>query len=105
MVRLLRTDDEDETSRGVYTSVDQDFGVDISMPSLRPVIMKGKEKTGIVIHRQFVDICFSDRILLEQFPLSDGTVSFEIIISDVFMLLLTILSRTIIVIHNIPKYC
>lgn len=76
MLRLLRVEDYDEVSRGAFTSVEQEFGVDFSMSMLRTnVIVKGKRHIGMVLHRQFLDVCFSDRVLLQQFPLSQGTVS------------------------------
>lgn len=76
MLRLFRVDDYDEVSKGAYTSVEHDFGVDFSMDMLKTnVFVKGKSHIGMILHRQFLDVCFSDRVLLQQFPLSQGTVS------------------------------
>lgn len=76
MLRLLRVEDYDEVSKGAFASEEQDFGVDFSMPMLKTnVFVKGKHYIGMILHRQFLDVCFSDRVLLQQFPLSQGSVS------------------------------
>ncbi|KAJ8936612.1 hypothetical protein NQ314_012227 [Rhamnusium bicolor] len=76
MIRLLRVEDEDSVSNGAYSSVDQEFGVDFSLATFKTnVYIKGSYHVGVVVHRQFLDICFSDRVLLRQFPLSHGTVN------------------------------
>ncbi|KAJ8963436.1 hypothetical protein NQ318_018916 [Aromia moschata] len=76
LVRLLRVEDEDTISNGAYTAVEQEFGVDFALPTLRlNVYVKGRSHTGFVIYRQFVDVCYADRVLLQQFPLSEGTVT------------------------------
>lgn len=64
------------TSQPAYTSVVLDLGVDFTLPILRTgVSVSGKDHIGMVVHRQFLDVCFTDRVLLQQFPLSHGTVS------------------------------
>jgi alpha-mannosidase II len=76
LIRLLRTEDEDTVSQHSYLSVESEFGVDFMLPTLRTgVTLKGRDHVGFVLHRQFVDVCFSDRVLLKQFPLSQGTVN------------------------------
>lgn len=58
-----------------YVSVVRELGVDISIPILRPsVFVNEKEHVGLVVHRMFLDVCYADRVLLEQFPLSHGEV-------------------------------
>lgn len=75
-LRLLRVEDYDEGSKGAFVGVDQEFGVDFSMPMLKTnVFVKGKSHIGMVVHRQFLDVCFADRLMLQQFPLSHGFVS------------------------------
>lgn len=75
LVRLLRTEDEDTISQASYLSVESEFGVDFMVPSLRTgVTLKGRDHVGLVLHRQFVDVCFADSNLLNQFPLSQGWV-------------------------------
>lgn len=75
MVKLLRTNDEDTTTMGSYVPTESEPGVDFSFPIFRTnVYFKGKEYLGLTIHRQYLDVCFSDRVLLKQFPLSDGSI-------------------------------
>lgn len=75
LIRLLRTEDEDTTSKASYIPVSHGFGVDFSMPVLRTgIVMRRKKHIGLMLHRQFVDLCFSDKALVQRFPISDGTV-------------------------------
>lgn len=65
------------TSQTAYIPSSEDFGVDFTVPILRTgVFVAGKHYIGLVMHRQFLDVCFTDRVLLQQFPLSHGAVSF-----------------------------
>ncbi|XP_017776581.1 PREDICTED: alpha-mannosidase 2 [Nicrophorus vespilloides] len=76
LMRMLRTDDNDVTSQTGYTPITTEFGVDMGLSSLKTgVILDNKEYLGMILHRKYLDICFSDRVLLKQFPLSDGTVN------------------------------
>lgn len=76
MIRLLRTEDEDTTSKSTYSGVETDFGVDFVLPFLRTgITLKGKDHVGFALHRQFVDVCFAGKDQLKQFPLSHGAVS------------------------------
>lgn len=76
LVKLLRNDDMDEVSDRGYSAVTDDLGVDFSMPILQTKIVARNydDNIGMVLHRQLVDVCFSDKSLLQQFPLSHGTV-------------------------------
>lgn len=76
LIKLLRTDDNDMTSFPMHVPMDLEFGVDYTITSLRPnVTVKGKDYVGLILHRTFVDTCFTDRVLLKQFPLSTGSVN------------------------------
>lgn len=81
MLRLLTIeDDDDEISKSSFT-FSQDFGVDISIPLFkRNVHFKNNTYTGLVIHREFLNTCYADRKILEQFPLSDGSVDISALI-------------------------
>lgn len=75
LIRLLRSVDDDYVSNGAYTLI-EDFGVDFSMPVLKTnVRINGGNYFGVVVYRQFLDVCFADKDLLLQFPLSEGSVS------------------------------
>ncbi|CAG9830162.1 unnamed protein product [Diabrotica balteata] len=78
MIRLLQANDDDTVSKSYYVPM-EDFGVDYAMPLLKSNVTtpRGNSDIGIVLHRQFLDLCFGDRELLEQFPLSDGRVSID----------------------------
>lgn len=72
---MLRTDDDDLGILPAYSPVTTDFGVDFTLPSLRTgLAIDEKNYIGVVLQRQHLDLCFADRILLQQFPLSDGKV-------------------------------
>nr|XP_023028594.1 alpha-mannosidase 2-like [Leptinotarsa decemlineata] len=76
IIRMLKVDDGEEFSNGAYTFVKQEIGVDISMPILKNnVFVKGTPHVGLVVHRQFLDICFSDQAFFQQFRLSEGVVN------------------------------
>lgn len=75
LIRLLRTEDEDMTSRNVYAPVVTPLGVDFTMPSLRSdIYFNGSHYYGVIVHRQHLDVCFVNRVELQQFPLSHGKV-------------------------------
>ncbi|XP_044745943.1 alpha-mannosidase 2 [Coccinella septempunctata] len=76
LVKLLRTNDDDISTMPSYIPTEIEMGIDFSVPALRTnVYFKGKEYLGLILHRQYLDVCFSDRVLLQQFPLSDGSVN------------------------------
>ncbi|KAF5292288.1 hypothetical protein FQA39_LY03322 [Lamprigera yunnana] len=78
LICMLKNDEEDSELMPVYSSADKDLGIDFTIPSLRTdVLINGKKYTGIILHRQHLDVCFSDRILLQRFPLSHGTVNIK----------------------------
>lgn len=74
------------TSRNVYVPVATPFGVDFTMSSLRSdIYFNDSYYYGVVIHRQHLDVCFVNRVMLQQFPLSYGKVgSKQLIRSDCF---------------------
>ncbi|KAL3288965.1 hypothetical protein HHI36_003408 [Cryptolaemus montrouzieri] len=81
LVKLLRTDDDDTTSMPSFIGSDSEPGVDISLPSFRSTVyFKGKEYMGLILHRQYLDVCFSDRVLLKQFPLSHGSINMALLL-------------------------
>lgn len=83
LVRMLKNDQDDSETLPVYTPVFNDLGVDFTVPSLRAgVLINGKEYIGAIFQRQHLDVCFSDRILLQQFPLSHGTVNIRSILPN-----------------------
>lgn len=64
------------SSQPGYTPVSKDIGVDISVPSLKTnVLVDNREYLAAIFHRKHLDLCFTDKVLLQQFPLSDGSVS------------------------------
>lgn len=76
LIRLLRTEDEDTTSHRAYAPVLAPLAVDFSLSSLRTdIYFDGSYYYGLIIHRQLLDVCFADKILLQQFPLSHGKVN------------------------------
>ncbi|XP_025832856.1 alpha-mannosidase 2 isoform X2 [Agrilus planipennis] len=71
--KLLRVEDEDLSSRPVYMPSAAEFGVDYTLPILRTDVLVGnKTYVAVTLHRQQLDLCFSDEPLLHQFPLSSG---------------------------------
>lgn len=80
LIKLLRNDDSDMLSERGYTAITTDIGVDISVPFMQTGIMVNQRENniGMVVQRQHLDTCYSDRILLQQFPLSYGTVSIKL---------------------------
>lgn len=75
-MRLLRTDDDDTTSASAYSPVSVDFGVDYTLPIFKTgVVVQSKEYVGLVLHRHHLDVCYTDRVLIQQFPMSRGSVS------------------------------
>lgn len=83
LVKLFRTNDDDIMTMGSYIPTEAEAGVDFSFPIFRTnVYFKGKEYLGLTLHRQYLDVCYSDRVLLKQFPLSDGSVSIYSIIKN-----------------------
>lgn len=75
IVRLLRTEDEDVTSQTAYAPVIATFGVDFTLPSLRSdIYFNGTYYYGATIHRHNLDVCYLNKITLQQFPLSHGKV-------------------------------
>lgn len=75
LVKLIKAQDEEENRAEVYAPSFQ-LGVDMSMPIFKTnVFMKQSYHTGLVLHRQFLDTCFMDKVLIKQFPLSDGKVN------------------------------
>lgn len=73
---MLKMTDGDSQSMPAYSPVTTDFGVDFTLPILRTGLrVDGRDYVGMVLHRQHLDVCFSDRVLLKQFPLSHGSVS------------------------------
>lgn len=64
------------TSQNVYAPVIAPFGVDYSIASLRnDVYFNGTYYYGVVIHRQHLDVCYVNRVMLQQFKLSHGKVN------------------------------
>nr|CAH7768407.1 unnamed protein product [Callosobruchus chinensis] len=81
LIRLLRVDDEDDTSSAFYAAAQDAVGVDMSMPSLRTgVYVKGAEHVGVTVHRQLLDLCFTQTDTLRDFPLSRGTINISSVI-------------------------
>ncbi|KAF2897124.1 hypothetical protein ILUMI_09045 [Ignelater luminosus] len=81
LVLMLRTDDDDLGMLPAYSPVTTDFGVDFTLPSLRTgLTIDEKNYIGVVLQRQHLDLCFADRILLQQFPLSDGKINISAIL-------------------------
>lgn len=78
IIKLLRTDDNDMISERSYSPTTDDFGVDFTVPILRTAVVANTydDNIGLIIHRQQLDTCFADKMMLQQFPLSHGTVSF-----------------------------
>ncbi|XP_060536226.1 alpha-mannosidase 2-like [Cylas formicarius] len=77
LLKLLKVQDEEDNRASVYAP-DYQLGVDISIPVIRTdVFIKGKFHTGLVLHRQFLDTCFMDKVLAQQFPLSNGRVNLK----------------------------
>ncbi|GLV43581.1 alpha-Mannosidase class II a, partial [Carabus blaptoides fortunei] len=76
LIILLRNDDSDMLSERGYTAITTDIGVDVSVPFMQTGIMVNQRENniGLVVQRQQLDTCYSDRILLQQFPLSYGTI-------------------------------
>ncbi|KAJ8977950.1 hypothetical protein NQ317_008141 [Molorchus minor] len=72
LVRMLRVKDEDVVSKGAYTTVDHEFGVDFSF-AYPPTERLHKRKIVYGFGRPS-SIC-RHRVLLQQFPLSHGTVN------------------------------
>ncbi|KAF5280266.1 hypothetical protein FQR65_LT03074 [Abscondita terminalis] len=84
LVRMLKNDQDDSEAQLLYSPVTYDLGVDFTIPSLRAdVSINGREYIGITVQRQYLDVCFSDRILLEQFPLSHGSVKIKSILPNI----------------------
>ncbi|CAH0550775.1 unnamed protein product [Brassicogethes aeneus] len=80
-IRLMRTDDDDVISQTSYAPVVRDLGVDFSVAALRTnVLVKGKKRVGVTLHRQYLDLCYADKQLLRQFSLSDGTANISSIL-------------------------
>ncbi|KAB0803931.1 hypothetical protein PPYR_00901 [Photinus pyralis] len=78
LIRMLKNDEDETDPTPAYLPVTHDFGVDFTVPSLRTGIeVNGKEYVGVIVQRQHLDVCFSDRVLLQQFPLSHGTVNLK----------------------------
>ncbi|CAG9854790.1 unnamed protein product [Phyllotreta striolata] len=74
-VQLLRVDDDEEISLNSF-SLTRDFGVDVSMPVFSSNLRANKDSPiGLVLRREFLNTCYGDRRLFEEFPLSDGTVN------------------------------
>lgn len=81
LIKLLRFEDEGVTSQHGYTPMSTDFGVDFSLSSLKTgVTLHNKDYIGLVINRQFLDVCFTDAVQLKQFPLSHGTVNISTVL-------------------------
>ncbi|XP_050305536.1 alpha-mannosidase 2 [Anthonomus grandis grandis] len=75
LLKLIKAQDEEENKSEVYAPEFQ-LGVDIIMPTFKTnIFVKGSDHTGLVLHRQFLDTCFSDQVLIKQFPLSNGKVN------------------------------
>lgn len=78
LMRLLRaSDDDDSASAAAYLHANSvDMGVDYALVSLRTgILVQGKEYVGAVLHRAYVDMCYVDRVMVRQFPISDGSVN------------------------------
>lgn len=65
------------TSESGYSAIQNDLGVDVTVPFLQTgiTINRKEDNIGLVLFRQNLDTCYSDRLLLQQFPLSHGMVS------------------------------
>lgn len=76
---MLRNDDSDSISDTYYTKSEH-LGLDFTISSLRSAVYAQKtgNNIGLVINRQYLDTCFKDEDLLDEFPLSSGTVSYLI---------------------------
>lgn len=80
---MLRTEDEDMTSQTAYAPVIAPFGVDFTLASLRSdVYFNGTYFYGAVVHRQHLDVCYVNRVTLQQFPLSHGKVNILRLLSN-----------------------
>ncbi|KAG5876746.1 hypothetical protein JTB14_033078 [Gonioctena quinquepunctata] len=76
LVRLLKMDDGNEFSSGGHAIVEREIGIDFSLPTLRTnIFIKERTYIGLIIHRQFLDVCFSNKHLLQRFRMSDGSVN------------------------------
>lgn len=75
LIQLIKSNDAEENKADVYAPEFQ-MGVDLAIVTFKTnVFIKGAYKTGLVLHRNYLDTCFSDNVLVKQFPLSDGKVS------------------------------
>ncbi|XP_066143085.1 alpha-mannosidase 2 [Euwallacea fornicatus] len=75
LIKLIKTQDEEENKAEVYAP-EFNLGVDISIPTFKTnVFIKAAYHTGLVLGRQYLDTCFLDKVLVKQFPLSEGKVN------------------------------
>ncbi|CAG9763918.1 unnamed protein product [Ceutorhynchus assimilis] len=82
LIKLVKVQDEANSKREVYAPAFQ-LGVDLSIPTFKTnILINGSFRTGLVLHRQYLDTCFSDAVLAKQFPLSDGTVNLKHLFPD-----------------------
>lgn len=66
---------DNEESKVELYAPDFQLGVDLLIPTFKTnVLVKGIFHTGLVLHRQFLDTCFLDEVLIKEFPLSEGKV-------------------------------
>lgn len=73
LIRLIRTRKISLQTNNISRP---EFGVDFNVATLRTgVLINGQKHIGIVINRQFFDLCFADTLLLKEFPLSQGSVN------------------------------
>ncbi|XP_030764706.1 alpha-mannosidase 2 isoform X1 [Sitophilus oryzae] len=77
LVKMLKTQDDEENKAEVFAP-SFELGVDLSIPTFKTnLFIKEAYHTGLVIHRQFLDTCFLDKVLIKQFQLSDGKLNLK----------------------------
>lgn len=70
----------DTVSERSFTSTIDDFGVEYSLPILRSNVVSPKHNNniGLVFHRTYFDMCYSNKQVLQNFPLSNGKVRINV---------------------------
>ncbi|XP_022909710.2 alpha-mannosidase 2 [Onthophagus taurus] len=90
LIRMLKFDDIDDLESNQHFSYIPEnqndilnqfvgFGVDISVPIVRTGLkdVGYVDLVGLVLHRTMLDLCYSNGVQLERFPLSNGTIRLQ----------------------------
>ncbi|KAL1514294.1 hypothetical protein ABEB36_003573 [Hypothenemus hampei] len=79
LLKLIKSHDDEESNVNFY-SPDFQLGLDMSIPTFKTnIFIEESHHTGLVVHRQFLDLCFLDETLMKQFPLSHGKVNLRLL--------------------------